>query len=427
MHICLFEDDRSNLFAPLSFTRGVFDIRVGATTVAGLVKRTFPDAKLLLHTRPMLAGSMSTTYDSLVNHIPDGIGVLFLNSRWVPKRNEFARALKGITATNTGQLFVNGNDLIAAWVPAASGAAYDTIVSNGSVTAASFDSLSLESNSSDEPLLMGVWDLLARLPDQLAADFDWFSGGYNVFERPGAEIHPSAILLEGERIFIASGARIAPGVILNAEEGPIVIDKNAQVHERAVIRGPVYVGQNVHVNVQADIRSVAIGDHSKVGGEIHNVVIQSYSNKGHAGFLGNSFVGSWCNLGAGTNSSNLRNDYGIVDSYSYEERSFVSSGLQFAGLIMGDHSKCSIGTNFNTGTTIGVNCNLFGSQFHPRNVPSFCWGGEGKYSTYRIEKALSVAAAVMKRRGVELSDHDKDVLTALFTDSAAARTEITGG
>lgn len=185
--------------------------------------------------------------------------------------------------------------------------------------------------------------------------------------------------------------------------------------EGSLVRGPFALCENGVLKMGAKIYGpTTIGQFSKVGGEVNNCVIQDYSNKGHDGFLGNSVIGEWCNLGADTNTSNLKNNYAAVKLWSYENEIFENTGLQFCGLIMGDHSKCGINTMFNTGTVVGVSTNIFGSGF-PRNfVPSFSWGGASGISTYTMNKVVEVAEIVMARRGIELEEKDKAILTAIF-------------
>ncbi len=417
MYICIFEDDKVDQFAPLSLTRGLFDLRVGAKTIVDLAARTFPQASLLLHTRDSVAPSMRAFYDLLVNYIPEGLDVLFINSRWVPSAGDFSKELTAVARESTPTVFLNNGDVVAAWIPGAD----ESWVKNGAITGHSFARIEAITVETDEPLLADVWNILANLPAQLFADFRAYSGGYNVFERTGAEIHDSAILINGEQIFIEGDAEIRAGVILNADDGPIIIESGATVFERAVVRGPAYIGRDARVHVGANIHNVAIGPSSKVGGEIHDAIFHSYSNKAHDGFLGTSYIGQWCNLGAGTNNSNLKNDYGSVSVYDYASDQFADSGRQFVGLLMGDHTKCAIGTTFNTGSSVGVACNLFGSGFHPRMIPSFSWGGEGRYSAYRFEKAVHVAGIVYSRRGLALGEPERTLLERVWDESSDRR------
>ena len=213
-----------------------------------------------------------------------------------------------------------------------------------------------------------------------------------------------------------------PFCTLNASDGPIYIGKNSEIMEGSLIRGPFAICESSIVKMGAKIYgSTTIGPYCKVGGEVSNSVFFGYSNKGHDGFLGNSVIGEWCNLGADTNTSNLKNNYANVKLWNYESESFINTNLQFCGLILGDHSKCGINTMFNTGTVVGVFANIFGSGF-PRNfVPSFSWGGNKGFSTYLTKKAFEVASIVMERRGCEFSDKDAKILKEVFEISKKYR------
>ena len=210
--------------------------------------------------------------------------------------------------------------------------------------------------------------------------------------------------------------------MLNAEAGPIYIGKNSSVQEGALIKGPFALGESSHVNMGAKIRGdTTVGPHSKVGGEISNSVIFGYSNKGHDGFLGNSVIGEWCNLGADTNTSNLKNNYENVKVWSYAKGGFKDTGLQFCGLMMGDHSKCGINTMFNTGTMVGIGSNVFGDGFPRTFIPSFAWGGAAGFSTFQLNKMIETATKVMERRSVALDDIEKELLRFLFEHTAPYR------
>jgi UDP-N-acetylglucosamine diphosphorylase/glucosamine-1-phosphate N-acetyltransferase len=216
-------------------------------------------------------------------------------------------------------------------------------------------------------------------------------------------------------IFLEEGAK-AEAAVFNTSEGPIYLGKNSEVMEGALIRGPFALCESAGIKMGAKIyNGTTVGPHSKVGGEVSNSVIFAYSNKGHDGFLGNSVLGEWCNLGADTNNSNLKNNYEIVKLWNYQTERFEKTGLQFCGLFMGDHSKCGINTMFNTGTVVGVSANIFGSGF-PRNfVPSFSWGGAQGFETYMPAKAFQTAELVMQRRHIELSEDDKNILNYIYT------------
>ncbi|EIM78671.1 transferase hexapeptide repeat containing protein [Nitritalea halalkaliphila LW7] len=234
-------------------------------------------------------------------------------------------------------------------------------------------------------------------------------------------LDPHTKVYAPENIFIAPGARVHAAV-LNASTGPIYIGKDAEVQEGALIRGPFSMGEGSVVNMGAKVRGdTSLGPHCKIGGEVSNAVFFGYSNKGHDGFLGNAVIGEWCNLGADTNNSNLKNNYAPVKVWDYSKGRFTQTGLQFCGLLMGDHAKCGINTMFNTGTVVGVGANVFGAGF-PRNfVPDFSWGGAAGLSTFTFSKFEETASVVMKRRGLDFDAVEKNILVHVFQLTAAYR------
>ncbi|MDA7706325.1 GlmU family protein [Flavobacteriaceae bacterium] len=263
-----------------------------------------------------------------------------------------------------------------------------------------------------------TWDIFSKNGAAIKADFDLLTA-----ERTSAPIPANTVAFNPEAIFIEEGAKL-PLCVLNATDGPIYIGKNSEIMEGSMVRGPFALCEGSTLKMGTKIYGpTTVGPHSKVGGEVNNSVFFGYSNKGHDGFLGNSVIGEWCNLGADTNNSNLKNNYAEVRLWSYETENFAKTGLQFCGLMMGDHSKCGINTMFNTGTVVGVSANIFGSGF-PRNfIPSFSWGGAKGFTTYLTSKAFEVAQVVMKRRGLELSTQDSAILEHVFEQSAAYRTD----
>lgn len=245
--------------------------------------------------------------------------------------------------------------------------------------------------------------------EAIQEDFNLLTDG-----RASKPIPSSNNVIAPENIFIEEGAKLE-FVTLNASKGAIYIGKNAEIMEGSLIRGPFAICDRGIVKMGAKIYGpTTVGPYCKVGGEVNNVVFFANSNKGHDGYLGNSVIGEWCNLGADTNASNLKNNYAEVRLWDYETESFAKTGLQFCGLMMGDHSKCGINTMFNTGTVIGVSANIFGSGF-PRNfIPSFSWGGNGGFTTYLTKKAFEVAEVVMSRREIPFSDEDRAILEHVF-------------
>lgn len=253
------------------------------------------------------------------------------------------------------------------------------------------------------------WDIFRVNGAEIKADYALLTAG-----KQSAAIDDKNTITYGDQIFLEEGANVKAAV-LNAENGPIYLGKDAEVQEGALIRGPFALCDHSVVNMGSKIKGdTTVGPHSKVGGEVSNSVIQGYSNKGHEGFLGNSVIGEWCNLGADTNNSNLKNNYANVKMWDFASGRFKDTGLQFCGLIMGDHSKCGINTMFNTGTTVGVSANIFGEGF-PRNIiPSFAWGGASGFTTYQTRKAFETAELVMKRRNKALTEEDKVMLSHIF-------------
>jgi UDP-N-acetylglucosamine diphosphorylase/glucosamine-1-phosphate N-acetyltransferase len=228
----------------------------------------------------------------------------------------------------------------------------------------------------------------------------------------------SGNLIIGDRVYIEHGAKVM-GATLNSSDGPIYISKGAEVMEGSNLRGPLIVMENSVIKMGSKIYgSTTIGPFCKIGGELSNVVFQGYSNKAHDGFMGNSVIGYWCNFGADTNTSNLKNNYGIVKSWSYETASYESTETQYCGLIAGDHSKSSINTMFNTGSVLGAFVNVFDGGFPPKFIPSFSWGNKEKMKIYKFEKAMEVAENVMSRRGVALDEESIKIYKTISKQSS---------
>ena len=265
-------------------------------------------------------------------------------------------------------------------------------------------------------LLEKIHNIFSYNHTQIAADFERITAN-----RSSEVLSASNTVIGSHPVFLEEGAK-AEAAVFNTTEGPVYLGRNAEVMEGALIRGPFALCNDATVKMGAKIyNGTTIGPHSKVGGEVSNSVIFAYSNKGHDGFLGNSVLGEWCNMGADSNNSNLKNNYEVVKLWNYASERFEKTGLQFCGLFMGDHSKCGINTMFNTGTVVGVSANIFGSGF-PRNfVPSFSWGGAQGFETYQPEKAFQTAELVMVRRHIELTEADRNILKHIFTNESKYR------
>lgn len=292
----------------------------------------------------------------------------------------------------------------------------EAILWNGQLIAGHFDSSEPFEIGSRKVIEIKVldqvvhpWDIFRLNGSEIKKDYEVITKGRK--SQPLNDLHTKTY---GDKIFIEEGAKIKAAT-LNAENGPIYIGKDAEVQEGALIRGPFALCEHSVVNMGSKIKGDStVGPYSKVGGEVSNSVIFGYSNKGHEGFLGNSVLGEWCNLGADTNNSNLKNNYANVKMWDFASGRFKDTGLQFCGLIMGDHSKCGINTMFNTGTTVGVSANIFGDGFPRTIIPSFAWGGASGFTTYQTRKAFETAELVMQRRNKELTEPDKAMLSHIF-------------
>lgn len=386
-NIILFDGPERNTLLPFTFTRPVAEIRIGILTLREKWEK-FLQVKTSTKTEDYLSKKWP------LNLKEDN---LFINPAFLPDKD----LVKKIDALELEQKLVWEDKLIALRTQKHSVGEAENLK---------------EIKINQEPLhIQFTYDIFSKNAEALSKDFDLLTAG-----RKSAEIPASVFTVNSSNIFIEEGAKLQ-NCSLNAENGPIYIGKHAEVMEGALIRGPFSLGEHSYINMGAKIYgATTIGPHSKVGGEVNNSVIFGFSNKGHEGFLGHSVLGEWCNIGADSNNSNLKNNYAEVRLWNYETESFTPTGLQFCGLMMADHSKCGINTMFNTGTVIGVSANIFGAGF-PRNfIPSFSWGGN-KMTTYRLDKVFEVAEKVMERRKITLTEEDKNILKIVFEKTKSFR------
>lgn len=258
-----------------------------------------------------------------------------------------------------------------------------------------------------------LWELFTYNEFAIKNDFDLLTKG-----RRSQPVSKTNQVLNPENIFLEEGAEVEFAT-LNAKNGVIYIGEGAEIMEGSLVRGGLALCEHAKLNMGTKIYSgTTIGPHCKVGGEINNSILTAYSNKAHDGFLGNSVLGEWCNLGAGTNNSNLKNNYAAVKIWDYGKKSFVNTGLQFCGLFMGDYSKSAINTQFNTGTVVGVSSNIFKAGFPPNFIPSFNWGGSRDSIRYELKASFEAAEKMMARREKILTEKDKDILTSIFEETA---------
>lgn len=390
MNYILFDGPHRNALLPFTFTRPVADIRVGILTIREKWEK--------------LLGSTTTsiTEDYLSEKWPmvEMENNMMINASFLP--NDILVAM--IKNLEHNQAIFQEEEVVAFF--AKEGEEVD------------FDSFEVLEFSNDCIKIENTWDIFQKNEVAIREDFELLTE--DRFSQP---IPKSVNVIAPENIFIEEGAKLE-FVTLNASTGPIYIGKNAEIMEGSVIRGPFALCESGRVKLATKVYgATTVGPHSVIGGEVNNSVLFGYSNKGHDGFLGNAVLGEWCNIGADSNNSNLKNNYEEVKLWSYETENFAKTGLQFCGLMMGDHSKCGINTMFNTGTVVGVSTNIFGAGF-PRNfVPSFSWGGASGFTTYLTKKAFETAKIVMARRNVEFSEEDAKILEHVFEETKKYRKE----
>lgn len=386
MNCILFDDVSFTNLLPLTFTRPVSEIRVGILKISEKWQKHLSENVSFL-----TEDYLSVKYPAKITDEN-----FLINGAILP--NEVI--IKLIRSLKIGQVLKKGNIIIAANLNADQTSKFNVN------EISQFEII-------DTPISFGKinfpWDIFTNNDTAINEDFELLTKG-----RKSNPISNTNQVSFPERIFLEEGATVDFS-ILNAQYGPIYIGKDAEIMEGCMIRGPLALCEHAVLKMGTKIYgATTIGPYCKVGGEINNSVLFSYSSKAHDGFLGNSVLGEWCNLGADTNNSNLKNNYAQVKVWNYGKERFIDTGLQFCGLIMGDHSKTAIGTMFNTGSVVGVNTNIFGAGF-PRNfVPSFSWGGPGGFTTFGIEKAYEVARIVMKRRNLQLTDIDEKILKKVF-------------
>jgi UDP-N-acetylglucosamine diphosphorylase/glucosamine-1-phosphate N-acetyltransferase len=383
MNYIIFDNSRRNNLLPLTFTRPVADIRVGILTIREKWER-FLNAK---------TSTLTEDYLGVKYPIIKGEDNILINGSILP--NEVL--VKEILALETNQTLVKDEIIIALRMTAA-----DLDNMDGDA-----EGMEEVESAADYIKINDSWDIFAKNDRALREDFELITKG-----RKSAALSNTNTLI-GDDIFVEEGAKIECATI-NTKTGPVYIGKDAEIMEGAVIRGPFALCDHSVVKMGAKIYgATTVGPYSKVGGELNNVVIFAYSNKAHDGFLGNAVIGEWCNLGADTNNSNLKNNYDFVKMWSYPDQSFIDTGLQFCGLVMGDHSKCGINTMFNTGTVVGVNSNIFGSGFQRNFIPSFAWGGTKGFDDFTIRKAIDIARRVYSRRDIEFDETEQSILRAV--------------
>jgi UDP-N-acetylglucosamine diphosphorylase/glucosamine-1-phosphate N-acetyltransferase len=405
MNYILFDDATRNDLLPLTFTRPVADIRIGILTI-----REKWEKYLKTPTSTLTEKYLSIKYPMIKSS-----NNILINSSVLPTKE----LVKAINELKPDQSLVYKEYIIAMHVIEKD---LDEVDSVDDPMVEDVEKREVEGQQEiefDHPHMKinYPWDIFAMNREAIEDDFKLITHG-----RKSKVLSDSNRLIAEENIFVEAGAKVECAII-NASSGPVYIGKDAEVMEGCVIRGPFSLGDHSYLKMGAKIYGpTTIGPHSKVGGEVNNCVIFGYSNKAHDGFLGQSVLGEWCNIGADSNNSNLKNTYEEIKVWNYPQERFIPTGLQFCGLIMGDHSKCGINTMFNTGTVVGVNANIIGHGFQRNFIASFSWGNSvAGYTTYEVDKAIDVAKRVYERRGLDFTQVEKDILKNIFELTFAYR------
>ncbi len=393
MNIILFDSQNRDNLLPLTYTRPVAEIRVGILKIKEKWDHYFKQNSSFL----------TIDYLNVKFPVKTEEKNLLINGSILPNSELFSE----INKLNLGELLIKNNEPIA------------VLINEQEVNTIDFTNLEnfkYTEASSNFSQINFPWDIFSKNGEEIKNDFLLLTKG-----RTSQKLSENVNALETENIFLEEGAKVEFAT-LNPNGGYIYIGKDAEIMDGAIVRGSLALCEHSALKLGAKIYGpTTVGPHSKVGGEVNNSVIIGYSNKGHDGFLGNSVIGEWCNIGADTNNSNLKNNYAEVKLWNYRKKGFVKSGLQFCGLIMGDHSKCGINTMFNTGTVVGVSANIFGDGF-PRNfIPSFSWGGASGFTTYKLNKVFETAKLVMTRKKINFNEIEQTIFEEIFKQTEEFR------
>ena len=384
MNYILFDASRNSLL-PLTYTRPVCDIRIGILTIREKWEKYLGE-KTSTITEDYLSAKYPTEQSE---------EMMLINGSICPT----PKLLKAIKGLKVGQALVCQGNVVAMYKTKAQFLSEEDSTQEIEVE---YDFIKINN----------TWDIFVFNDKALREDFELLTQN-----RKSAPLSSTNRVVGEQNIFVEEGA-VVEFAILNAKEGPIYIGKDAEVMEGSIVRGPFAMCEHSVLKMSSKIYgATTLGPHVKVGGEVSNVVIFGYSNKAHDGFIGNSVIGEWCNIGADTNASNLKNTYEEVRVWSIEKNTFVPTGQTFFGTIMGDHSKCGINTMFNTGTVIGVSSNIYGHGYQRNYIPSFAWGGTTGLKSYDMEKAIEVAEKMYQRRNVVMSQQDKEILRNVYTQT----------
>jgi UDP-N-acetylglucosamine diphosphorylase/glucosamine-1-phosphate N-acetyltransferase len=414
MQICIFEDEQHINFYPLTYSRPVYDLVCGIKSLRQKITRQFPGEKISLHCWKYLEESVKLQNPDLDVNLLNDDSCLFINGR-VKVDENFSEQVKCEESDNC--VFINGNEIIAFKL---SGANLEKIKSDFPDTFGLKSFPELPAENVDVKTYNYLWNLIRDNGTEIVKDID------HLIKENLDLVDPESFnginIVNEKEVFICNNVTIKPGVVIDASNGPVYIDENAFIFPNAIIEGPAYIGESVKIKAGAQIyENVSIGKLCKVGGEVEESIILPYSNKQHGGFIAHSYLGSWVNLGADTNCSDLKNNYSAIKVQLNGKA--VDTGSQFLGVLIGDHSKTAINTMFNTGTVVGFSCNIFGAGFPDKYIPSFSWGGLESMNTYDLDKSIATAKIVMSRRDEILLPTDEKLFENIFNLTSQERNE----
>lgn len=394
MNIILFDDTSRNNLLPFTYTRPTGAIRCGILTPAERWELMF-ESKVSFLTQEYLSNKFKT-------NIQDQN--LLINGSIIPDN----LLLSEVKELKLGESLIKNDLLIAVVLNSEQVKDFSLEIFNHTIKK--------ETNSTGYIYINRIWHLFTYNDQAIRFDFKHITAN-----RTSELLNETNTLINIEQIFVEPGAKVQ-GAFLNASTGPIYIAKNAEIMEGSFIRGPFALGENASTKMGTKIYgATTIGPHCKVGGEVSNSILFGYSNKGHDGFIGNAIIGEWCNIGADSNSSNLKNNYADVKVWSHVLNKFENTGLTFCGLMMADHAKCGINTMFNTATVVGVAANIFGSGFPRTFIPSFAWGGAQGFETFQLNKVIEMATQMCQRRGVDFDEIEQAIIKHVFDETVSQR------
>ncbi|MDI6804670.1 MAG: putative sugar nucleotidyl transferase [Bacteroidota bacterium] len=418
MKIYIFEDEGYQNFLPLTYFRPVYDLRCGALSLKEKIEKYLKNKVTGLHTRNELSGVTKESYPKKdINNFPTDYS-LFINGRIIADKN-FFKEIK--FEKSIDQLFISGDTIVAAYLtPQTLESMKKYWLENPFPLFQVPNFKNILIHNINAQVANYPWDLITFNGDEIGNDFFLLAKEMKGKTILG-KIHKGVHLLNRQNIIMDRESEIYPGAVLDASNGPIIIGANVLIMANSVITGPVYIGDDSIIKVGAKIYSnTSIGDSCKVGGEVDSTIIQSHSNKQHDGYLGHAYVGSWVNIGADTNNSDLKNNYSPIKVTINGK--LINTGLIHFGTILGDHSKTGINMMFDTGSVVGVYCNLYGAGLPPRYIPSFTRGsGSGPLKTNSFEMSIDTAKIVMARRNVQLTKEYEELVKIVFDDTQTER------